>query len=87
MLVLLALIVVLAGRARDVQAHMMTTATVDESFENSALGGDANDVGGLYAERRRLATRKVAFGGTEARGRRLQIIVPTNSEERISRDV
>ena len=72
MTVLLALMVILAGRVRDVQAHLITMTTVVERFGNLALGCNAKDVEQLFAEWRRLAMSRVIFSRTEARVRRFK---------------
>ena len=65
-----ALVVSARGRgARDVQARLSLTAVVAEGFEDAKLGDDAVNVEGLYAERRGLGTKRVAFGRSDGGGR------------------
>lgn len=55
--------------ARDVQARLSLTAVVAEGFENARLGDDAVDVEGLFAERRGMVTKRVAFRRRDGGGR------------------
>ena len=55
--------------ARDVQARLILTAVVAEGFENASLGDDVVDVEGLFAERRGLVTKRVAFRRKDGGGR------------------
>lgn len=63
------------------QARLTLTAVVAEGFENARLGDDAVNVEGLYAERRGLATTRVAFGRRD-RGGRCYRKVDVKDEER-----
>ena len=51
------------------QARLTLTAVVAEGFENARLGDDAVNVEGLYAERRGLVTKRVAFVRRDGGGR------------------
>ncbi|KAL9123749.1 MAG: hypothetical protein Q9217_006851 [Psora testacea] len=80
-LTVIALMVTMRGRGvRDAQARLSLAAVVAESFESPALGDDATEVDELYAERRGLATRRVALSRREDGGRRYRLIVEKRGE-------
>lgn len=71
-----ALLAMFRGRGvRDAQARLSLAAVVAESFESPALADDAREVYELFAERRGLATRRVALTRREDGGRRYRQVV------------
>lgn len=67
---------------RDTQARLSVAAVVAESFESPALGDDAKGIDDLYAERRGLATRRVALSRRENGGRKYKQVVVRESVKR-----
>ena len=65
---------------RDAQVRLSLGAVVAESFENPALGHDAKDIDGLYAERRGMPSRKVAISKRADGGRRYRLLVEKEGE-------
>ncbi|KAI4260118.1 MAG: hypothetical protein L6R42_004214, partial [Xanthoria sp. 1 TBL-2021] len=66
---------------QDAQARLSVADVVAESLENLALGDDARNVDGLYAERRGKVTPRAALGKTENGGHRFKQIVIKSGEE------
>ena len=66
---------------RDAQVRLSLAAVVAESFESPALGDNATCIDELYAERRGLATRKVAISKRADGGRRYRLLVEKEASE------
>ena len=80
-LTLIALLAIVRGHSvRDAQARLSVAAVVAESFESPALGDNATCIDDLYAERRGMATRRVALGRREDGGRRYKLLVMKDQE-------